>query len=98
MLRQVFGASLPDKIDRKDYYMYINTINELIGMKDKYKDYLSELQAQAKDTKNRRAAGGFRYFESRLVPAINENIRTVLASLSEEKILSMTAEDFTRII
>lgn len=98
MLRQVFGASLPDKIDQKEYYMYINTINELIGMKDKYKDYLSELQAQAKDTKNRRAAGGFRYFESRLVPAINENIRAVLASFSEEKIFSMTAEDFTRII
>lgn len=98
MLRQVFGASLPDKIEHQDYYMYINTINELIGMKDKYKDYLSELRAQSQDTKNRRAAGGFRYFESRLVPAINENVRTALAGFSEEKLLTMTAEDFTRII
>lgn len=98
MLRQVFGASLPDKIEHQDYYMYINTINELIGMKDKYKDYLSELRAQSQDTKNRRAAGGFRYFESRLVPAINENVRAALASFNEEKLLTMTADDFTRII
>ena len=98
MLRQVFGASLPDKIEHQDYYMYINTINELIGMKDKYKDYLSELRAQSQDTKNRRAAGGFRYFESRLVPAINENVRAALTGFSEEKLLTMTAEDFTRII
>ena len=98
MLRQVFGASLPEKIEHQDYYMYINTINELIGMKDKYKDYLSELRAQSQDAKNRRAAGGFRYFESRLVPAINENVRAALAGFSEEKLLTMTADDFTRII
>ena len=98
MLKEIFGANVESEITWKDYPQYINTINELIGMKDKYKDYLRELEEQSKDTHNRRAAGGFRYFESRLTTTINQNIREILSKFNEEQLLSMTADDFTQII
>ena len=79
------------QINYKDYPAYIEAINQLIGLK-KYKDYLKEVKAQAEDTSNRRAAGGFRYFESRLATAINQGIKESMSNLTPDMLMSMTPE------
>ena len=80
------------QIDYKDYPAYIEAINQLIGLK-KYKDYLKEVKAQAEDTSNRRAAGGFRYFESRLATSINQGIKESMSNLTLDMLMSMTSEE-----
>ena len=98
MLESVFGKTIKSNISIADYPKYINTINMLMGLKKQYGNYLRELQEQAGDTKNRRAAGGFRYFESRVVPAINANVRAALSGFTEEQLMSFKPSQFTEII
>ena len=78
------------EIQYEDYPKYIEAINLLVGLKDKYYIYLKELKAQANDDKNRRAAGGFRYFESRLSSAINEGIKDSMGNLSTQTLMNMS--------
>ena len=84
--------------DYEEYPKYIEAINLLVGLKGTYKDYLNELKAQANDDINRRAAGGFRYFESRLSTAISQGIKESMSSLSTEILISMPYEDIQRYV
>ena len=86
------NSNFNQQIDYKDYPAYIEAINQLIGLK-KYKDYLKEVKAQAEDTSNRRAAGGFRYFESRLATSINQGIKESMSNLTLDMLMSMTSEE-----
>lgn len=95
MLKEVFGSVISEEITWEEYPKYINTINLLLGMKDKYGLYLQELQAQAKDKTNQRAAGGFRYFESRLATTIRQNVIKAFNGFSTSQLLTLTADEIT---
>lgn len=84
--------------DYEEYPKYIEAINLLVGLKGTYKDYLNELKAQANDDINQRAAGGFRYFESRLSTAISQGVKESMSSLSAETLISMPYEDIQKYV
>ena len=85
-------------ITEKDYYSYINTVNQLLGLKKKYGAQLKEVIAQSRDKANHRAAGAFRYFESRLNTCLTKNIRQTFNSLSEQEVLNLTDQKIKNIL
>ena len=86
------------EVSYEDYPKYIEAINLLVGLKGKYRDYLSELKAQANDEINQRAAGGFRYFESRLTTAIGQGIKEGMSSLQAETLIKMPYADIQKYV
>ena len=86
------------EIKYEDYPKYIEAINKLVGLKDKYRTYLHEVKAQANDDKNRRAAGGFRYFESRIATAINQGIKESMQNLSQQELIQMPYDQIQKYV
>lgn len=90
--QKVFHALNVKEIPYKNYPQYINAINKLIGLKKQYGAQLKELQAQSRDKDNHRAAGAFRYFESRINTALTSNIRKIFGNLTADQIMDLTEE------
>lgn len=97
--KSVFKLSnFPNKITLNQYESYIKIINKWLGLRKQYGPYLKELQAQSTDTGHGRAAGPFRYFETRLSKALSTNITKKIESLSEKQVLELTDEKIEEMI
>jgi len=79
LINTIFNNSLNEDIELKDYPHFINTINELIGLKDKYKTFITKLDKVNKTKKNR-APVATSFFDSRLNTAITEITRNFILS------------------
>lgn len=98
LLSVLSGIVYNQEIPYNEYPKYIEAINQLISLKDKYKSYLDEVKAQAIDKTNQRAAGGFRYFEGRLATEISQGIREAMGSLPIETLISMSYDEIQKYV
>ena len=71
LLREIFGVNM-DKVSLKDYPKFINAINELMGLKNQYRNLLSKLKA---NRGKERAPTAASFFDSYLSTAITNRLR-----------------------
>ena len=87
-LLQTIDPSITGKVDYEDYPKYINTINKLLGLKE-YEPYLKDLQASWINGRSKqRAAGPFRYFESRIEKQLREEISRWYSNINDINMLT----------
>lgn len=98
LLSVLSNGGYDEEIPYNEYPKYIEAINQLIGLKDKYKSYLEEVKAQAQDDHNQRAAGGFRYFESRIATEISQGIKETMGTLPIQKLMAMSYDQISEYV
>lgn len=74
LLREIFGINI-DNLSLKDYPKFINAINELMGLKNQYRNLLSKLKA---NKGKERAPTAASYFDSYLSTAITNRLRSFI--------------------
>lgn len=74
LLRETFGINI-DNLSLKDYPKFINAINELMGLKNQYRNLLSKLKA---NKKKERAPTAASYFDSYLSTAITNRLASFI--------------------
>lgn len=79
LINTVFGEGLYKQIDLNEYPQFINTINRLIGLKDKYATFLKKIN-EIDRTQKHRAPVATSFFDSRLNTAITESMRSFITS------------------
>ena len=84
LLREIFGVNM-DKVSLKDYPKFINAINELMGLKNQYRNLLSKLKANRGKERAPTAASFFDYY---LSTAITNRLRGFIDTQKDMEIIA----------
>ena len=85
-LKTIYGYS-QGKLDWEEYPKYINTINQIVGMKDDYENLLKLIKK--KSVGKERAPIAFAYLDSYLTTTLTENLRQFFSTKKAEEIMNL---------
>lgn len=83
LIRDSFGINI-NNISLKEYPKFINTINELMGLKSQYQKLLKKLKTNKGKERSKTAAS---YFDGYLVTAISERLRRFIDTKTATSII-----------